>query len=89
MGLHHGIYCLGSCWALMLMMFAVGVMILLWMGLITLIVALEKILPFKLWLRGISGDVLLIWGGCLLIQWNLILKSVIHSSYIILTLKTQ
>lgn len=77
MGLHHGIYCLGSCWALMLMMFAVGVMNLLWMGLITLIVALEKILPIKPRLRCISGYVLLIWGGCLLIQLDLILKVVV------------
>ena len=43
MGLHHGLYCVGSCWALMFIMFAVGVMNLLWMGLITLMVALEKV----------------------------------------------
>lgn len=78
MGLHHGLYCVGSCWALMIMMFAVGVMNLLWMGLITLMVVLEKILPIKpIWLRCISGFVLLIWGGCQLIQLDLILKAVV------------
>jgi predicted metal-binding membrane protein len=78
MGLHHGLYCVGSCWALMLMMFAVGVMNLLWMGLITLLVALEKTLPIKpIWLRCISGFFLLFWGGGLLIQLDLILKVVV------------
>jgi predicted metal-binding membrane protein/DNA-binding CsgD family transcriptional regulator len=45
MGLHHGAYCLGCCWALFAAQLAVGVMSLTWMLLLTLIVFLEKVVP--------------------------------------------
>lgn len=45
LGVHHGRYCLGCCWAEMLVMFAVGVMNLLWMGGITLAIVAERYLP--------------------------------------------
>lgn len=45
LGLHHGRYCLGCCWAEMLVMFAVGVMNVLWMGAITLAIVAERYLP--------------------------------------------
>jgi len=45
MGMHHGLYCLGCCWALMLLLFFGGVMNLLWIAAITLFVLLEKVLP--------------------------------------------
>ena len=45
MGFHHGLACLGCCWAEMLMMFAVGVMNFTGMVLITLLIALEKLSP--------------------------------------------
>lgn len=46
MGLSHGLYCLGCCWALMTLLFIGGVMNLLWIAIITLFVLLEKLLPF-------------------------------------------
>ncbi len=68
-GLHHGFYCVGSCWALMVMMFAVGVLNLPWMAIITLIVVMEKTLPIRpIWLRCSSGLAFLIWGGWLLMS---------------------
>jgi predicted metal-binding membrane protein len=45
MGLRHGAYCLGCCWALFAVMVAAGVMSLAWMLLLTLIVFVEKVLP--------------------------------------------
>ncbi len=45
MGLSHGSYCVGCCWALMGLLFVGGVMNLLWIVAITLFVLLEKILP--------------------------------------------
>jgi predicted metal-binding membrane protein len=45
MGVHHGAYCLGCCWALFAVLLAAGVMNLAWMFLLTLIVFLEKVLP--------------------------------------------
>jgi len=45
MGLGHGAYCLGCCWALFAVLVAAGVMSLAWMLLLTLIVFAEKVLP--------------------------------------------
>lgn len=45
MGFRHGLWCAGCCWALMLLLFAVGVMNLLWVGALTAYVAVEKIVP--------------------------------------------
>lgn len=45
LGLQHGRYCLGCCWAEMLVMFAVGLMNVLWMGGITLAIIAERYLP--------------------------------------------
>ncbi len=66
MGLKHGANCLGCCWAQMLIMFAVGVMNLLGMALITLLVIAEKILPVeaKLICRAV-GVVFIVWGAVL------------------------
>jgi predicted metal-binding membrane protein len=45
MGLVHGLYCLGCCWALFAVLVAAGVMSLAWMLLLTLVVFAEKVLP--------------------------------------------
>ncbi len=45
MGIHHGVYCIGCCWALMLVLFAVGIMNILWVLIIAVFVLLEKIQP--------------------------------------------
>jgi predicted metal-binding membrane protein len=45
LGLRHGAWCLGCCWALMAALFAVGVMSLGWMALIAVFIAGEKLLP--------------------------------------------
>jgi predicted metal-binding membrane protein len=46
MGLAHGLYCLGCCAALMLLLFVGGIMNLVWIAALTLFVALEKLAPF-------------------------------------------
>ncbi|MEJ2120599.1 MAG: DUF2182 domain-containing protein [Alphaproteobacteria bacterium] len=45
MGLAHGLVCVGCCWALMAVMFAVGAMSLIWMGVLGLLMFAEKVLP--------------------------------------------
>jgi predicted metal-binding membrane protein len=68
MGLKHGAYCIGCCWAEMLLMFVVGVMNLLGMALITLLVLLEKTLPLQAKLIcNVVGAALIAWGITLLI----------------------
>lgn len=45
MGLRHGAFCLGCCWALMLLPFVAGTMNLLWMVVLTALVTVEKVAP--------------------------------------------
>ena len=45
MGIHHGMYCLGCCWALFAVLVAAGVMSMGWMVLLTLVVFVEKVMP--------------------------------------------
>jgi predicted metal-binding membrane protein len=45
MGVGQGILCLACCWALMLLMFAAGLMNLMWMAGLSILIALEKTLP--------------------------------------------
>ncbi len=46
MGVGHGAYCLGCCWGLMSVLFAVGLMNLVWMMILTLVIFAEKVLPY-------------------------------------------
>jgi predicted metal-binding membrane protein len=46
MGVRHGAWCAGCCWALMASLFALGVMSLAWMAFVAVLIALEKILPW-------------------------------------------
>ncbi|HXV18849.1 MAG TPA: DUF2182 domain-containing protein [Candidatus Omnitrophota bacterium] len=46
MGISHGAFCIGCCWAMMLLLFVGGVMNILWIAAITIFVLLEKVLPF-------------------------------------------
>ena len=62
MGVEHGSYCLGCCWALMLLLFVGGVMNLAVIAGLTLFVAVEKLAPFGAQSARISG-VLLIAAG--------------------------
>ena len=45
MGLRHGVYCLGCCWILMVLLFVLGVMNLVWIAALAAFVMLEKIAP--------------------------------------------
>jgi predicted metal-binding membrane protein len=45
MGIEHGAWCVGCCWALMVVLFAVGVMSVTWMVVVAAIVFAEKVLP--------------------------------------------
>ena len=45
MGAEHGAYCVGCCWALMIILFALGVMSLLWMAVVAAAIFAQKVLP--------------------------------------------
>ena len=70
MGMHHGAFCVGCCWALMCLLFVGGVMNLLWVALIAAFVLFEKILPAGHRLGRLAGITLLAWGIWLLVAAN-------------------
>lgn len=68
LGLAHGTYCLGCCWALMLLLFVGGVMNLGWIGALTVFVLLEKIAPLGAQGGRLSGPLILALGLWYLVQ---------------------
>ncbi len=67
MGLEHGAYCLGCCWALMALLFVGGVMNLWWIGVLALYVLVEKLGPAGPLLARAAGLLLCLWGAALVI----------------------
>ena len=45
MGFQHGAFCLGCCWSLMTVMFVMGTMNLVWMGILAIVIFAEKVVP--------------------------------------------
>ncbi|QND64775.1 DUF2182 domain-containing protein [Mesorhizobium loti] len=66
LGIAQGLWCLGCCWALMLVMFAVGVMNVFWMALIGLFTLIEKQTASRVPTR-LAGAILLVWAAALLV----------------------
>ncbi|MGI8873285.1 MAG: DUF2182 domain-containing protein [Egibacteraceae bacterium] len=67
MGLRHGAYCLGCCWALMAVLFVVGTMHLVWMAVIAAFVLAEKVAPRVLGVRYVAAVALVGWGASMLL----------------------
>ncbi len=68
LGIDHGLFCVGCCWALMLLMFVAGITDLLWMLILGSVMAIEKDMP---WGRRMSAPL-----GILLLGWGLTLLAV-------------
>lgn len=66
MGLQHGLYCVGCCWLIMLLLFVGGVMNLYWIAGLALFVLAEKLFPGGRWVSRIAGVLLLAWGAAIL-----------------------
>ncbi|MEP7281453.1 MAG: DUF2182 domain-containing protein [Rubrivivax sp.] len=62
LGVRHGGYCVGCCWALMAVMFVVGAMSLAWMGFIMLLVLSEKLIPAVWHFDRALGAILVVAG---------------------------
>jgi predicted metal-binding membrane protein len=67
MGVSHGLYCLGCCWVLMALLFAVGVMNLVWVAVIAVFVFAEKLLPGGVWVARVGGGAMAALGVWLLV----------------------
>ncbi len=62
MGLRHGMFCLGCCWLLMLLLFVGGVMNIAWIVFLTVFVLGEKVFPRGRLISRMAGVFFLIWG---------------------------
>ena len=62
MGVSHGVYCLGCCWALMAVLFAVGIMNLVWVAALTIFVLIEKVGPAGAIVARVAGLAIIIRG---------------------------
>jgi predicted metal-binding membrane protein len=62
MGVNHGVYCLGCCWSLMVVLFVVGTMNIVWMGILSIVIFVEKIVPQGVALGKATGVALIVFG---------------------------
>ncbi len=72
LGAVHGAWCVGCCWALMLALFAVGVMSIGWMAFIAGLIAIEKLLPSRAAANYSVAGVLALLGLALLIDPSIV-----------------
>jgi predicted metal-binding membrane protein len=66
LGLRHGLYCIGCCWALMALLFAGGVMNLAWVAALAALVLIEKLAPVGRIVARIAGIAAVAAGAWLL-----------------------
>lgn len=62
MGLHHGTLCLRCCWAVMILLFVLGVMNLIWVAALAMFVLLEKVSRRGEAISWAGGVVMIVWG---------------------------
>ncbi len=67
-GLHHGLFCLGCCWGLMVLMVAVGVMNVAAMVLLAAIIAAEKHWRYGETLAPVVGIACLVWAAVIVVE---------------------
>lgn len=67
-GFRHGTYCVGCCWALMTLLFVVGVMNVLWIAAIATFVLAEKIVAGGRLVPRVTGVILIVGGACLFMR---------------------
>ena len=68
LGTHHGVFCVGCCWAIMLLMFVVGTGSVGWMLVLAAVMAIEKNAPWGRRLSAPLGVGLLLWSGVVIAQ---------------------
>jgi predicted metal-binding membrane protein len=68
LGFRHGIYCIGCCWTLMVLLFALGAMNLFWIAGLAILVLLEKGLPSGRVIARIAGIAFFAGGVAMLFQ---------------------
>ena len=69
LGLRQGFYCVGCCWVMMLVMFAVGVMNVAWMALLGIVMAIEKVGTGLRFTRMVGA--VLVTIGVVVLAWSI------------------
>jgi predicted metal-binding membrane protein len=72
MGVSHGLYCVGCCWALMASLFALGVMSVVWMAFIAGVIAFEKLITSHRAATAGTAALLLVLGMLMLVAPDVI-----------------
>jgi predicted metal-binding membrane protein len=72
MGMKHGAWCIGCCWALMASLFALGVMSIVWMAFVAGLIAFEKLIPSRRAATFGTAGVLLVLGVIMLVAPDMI-----------------
>jgi predicted metal-binding membrane protein len=62
MGASHGAYCLGCCWGIMAVLFVVGLMNLAWMAALSVLIVVEKLMPWGRTLAHLVGALFIVLG---------------------------
>ncbi len=68
MGWRHGLFCVGCCWMLMVLLFVAGVMNLVWVAVIAFFVLAEKILPRRRWTIWMGGGLCFAAGMAMILK---------------------
>jgi len=68
LGVRHGLYCIGCCWAVMALLFVAGVMNLFWIAALSALVLAEKVVPLGQLVPRIAGIAFMAGGAWLLTQ---------------------
>ncbi len=68
LGMRHGVFCVGCCWGLMLLMFGVGGITLGWMLALGAVMFIEKATVWGRWITAPVGGLLALWGLALLLK---------------------
>jgi predicted metal-binding membrane protein len=68
LGVEHGLYCLGCCWALMALFVGVGAMSLVWAAGIALVVFVEKVRPEGVAFGRIAGGLMIVAAVVVLVR---------------------
>jgi predicted metal-binding membrane protein len=72
MGLEHGLYCLGCCWLLFVILFPLGIMNVAAMALITLLIFAEKTLPSGPQVGRVAAGILIAYGALVVVMPHLL-----------------
>lgn len=68
LGAEHGLYCVGCCWVLMLLLFVGGVMNVLWIAGLAILVLVEKLAPASRLISRVAGSIMVAAGLVLLFR---------------------